>query len=119
MSEQGCTTRDLARGGSGVLLWCLPIVAVLVGWHYPKARLVLWISAFLVMGLACLANAARCRRVHCYVTGPFLLLAAAYVTLSGFHLVPMQPGIFLTIILGVVVFSCLAEVPLGRYRRKA
>lgn len=118
MFEQGCTTRDLARGGSAVLLWCLPIVAVLVGWHYQKARLVLWISAFLVMGVACLANSARCGRVHCYVTGPLLLLAAAYVILSGFHLVPMQAGIFLNIIFGVAVLACLAEIPLGRYRRK-
>jgi hypothetical protein len=78
----------------------------------------LWISAFLAMGAACLANAARCGRVHCYVTGPLLLLAAAYVTLSGFHLVPMQPGIFLNIIFGVAVLACLAEIPLGRYRRK-
>lgn len=28
------------------------------------------------MGLACLANAARCRRMHCYFTGPYFLLLA-------------------------------------------
>lgn len=100
------------------MYWCLPIVAVLIGWHDQKARLVLWISAFLVMGVACLANAARCGRVHCYVTGPLLLAAAAYVSLSGFHLVPLQPGILLNTVGGVAVLACLAEIPLGRYRRK-
>jgi hypothetical protein len=118
MTEQRCTARDLTRGGSAVLLWCFPIAAVFLGLHYPKARLLLWISAFLVMGMACLANAARCGRLHCYVTGPLLMLAAAYVTLSGFSLLPMQPGIFLNVILGIAVLACLAEIPLGKYRRK-
>jgi len=28
------------------------------------------------MGGACLVNAVRCGRLHCYVTGPFFLLGA-------------------------------------------
>jgi hypothetical protein len=55
--------------------------------------------------------------VHCYVTGPLALIAAVYVALSAFHVVPMQPGPFLNIILGVAVLACLAEIPFGKYRK--
>jgi hypothetical protein len=55
--------------------------------------------------------------VHCYVTGPLALLAAVYVALSAFRVVPMQPGTFLNIILGVAVLACLAEIPFGKYRK--
>src|SRR3989442_15948432 len=37
----------------------------------------IWTLAFTVMGIACVVNAVRCGRVHCYFTGPFLLLLAA------------------------------------------
>ena len=100
MPAQNCETSDLARGWSAVLLWGVPVIALVVGSYFPRARLVLWLPALLVMGVACLRNAARCGRVHCYMTGPLSLLAAVYVTLSAFHLVPMQPGMFLNIILG-------------------
>jgi hypothetical protein len=119
MTEQNCKARDLTCKGSAVLLWGLPVVALVVGSYWPKAELLLWIPALLVMGAACLANAARCGGVHCYVTGPLSLLAAVYVALSGFHLVPMQLGIFLDLILAVAVLACLAEISLGRYRKRA
>jgi hypothetical protein len=119
MPNQNCETSDLARGWSAVLFWGLPVIALVVGSYYPRVRLVLWISALVVMGVACLRNAVRCGRVHCYVTGPLFLLAAAYVALSGFHFVPMQPGLFLDIILAVAVLACLAEIPFGKYRKRA
>jgi hypothetical protein len=83
-----------------VFLWCLPVVALIVGSYWQKGRLLLWIPAFLVMGAACLANAARCGRVHCYITGPLSLLAIVYVVLAEFHLVPMDAGYFLDSIFG-------------------
>jgi hypothetical protein len=117
MPAQNCETSDLAHGWSAVLPWGVPVIALVVGSHFQRARLVLWIPALVVMGIACLRNAARCGRVHCYVTGPLSLLAAVYVILSAFHLVPMQPGMFLNIILGVAVVACLAEIPFGKYRK--
>ena len=95
MPDQNRKTSDLARGWSAMLLWGLPVIALVVGLYYPRARLVLWIPALVVTGVACLGNAARCGRVHCYVTGPLSLLAATYVALSDFHFVPMQPRMFL------------------------
>jgi len=74
---------------------------LIVGSYWQKGRLLLWIPAFLVMGVACLANAARCGRVHCYITGPLSLFALVYVVLSEFHLVPMDAGYFLDSILAM------------------
>ena len=57
-----------------------------------------------VMGLGCLVNAARCGRLHCYVTGPLYLAAALYVVLSAFGLVVvLHPGLFLIVLLAAVV----------------
>ena len=71
--------------------------SAVVGDHWVSARPLLWFTAFLVAGAACLANAARCGRRHCYFTGPLFLLAAAYNALSEFHLVPMHETFFLWI----------------------
>jgi hypothetical protein len=102
-----------------VFLWCLPVVALIVGSYWQKGRLLLWIPAFLVMGAACLANAARCGRVHCYITGPLSLLAVVYVVLAQFHFVPMDAGYFLDSILAIFILAFLVEIPLGRYRTRA
>ena len=110
--------RDLTTGLRGLFLWCLPIVALLIGGSWPSGRPWLWIPAFLVMGVACLANAARCGRVHCHVTGPLFLLAAVYVVLAQLRLVPMHPAILLDVVLIVTAIAYLAEIPLGRYRKK-
>jgi len=71
------------------------------------------------MGVACLVNAGRCGRVHCYVTGPLSFLAIGYVILAEFHLVPMAAGYFLDSILGISILAFLVEIPLGRYRKRA
>lgn len=119
MPAQNCETSDLARGWSAVLLWGVPVAALVAGSYFPRARLALWLPALIVMGVACLRNAARCGRVHCYLAGPLLLLAAMYVALSAFRVVPMQPGTFLNVILAVAVLACLAEIPFGKYRKRA
>ncbi len=114
-----CEAKDWTCGGMSLFLWCLPIAAVIVGSSWTSARPWLWIPAFLVMGIACLANAARCGRVHCYITGPLFLLAAVYVALAEFHFVPMRPGIFLDVLILLTILAFLAELPLGRYRKNA
>jgi hypothetical protein len=58
MSEPSRQSSDLACGGSGVLLWWLPAAALIAGANWPNFRLLLWVPAFLVMGMACLVNAA-------------------------------------------------------------
>jgi hypothetical protein len=111
--------KDLTRGAGALALWCLPVLALIVGLKWPEGRLWLWIPALLVMGIACLANAVRCGRLHCYFTGPAFLIAAAYLVLAEFDFVPLlSPGTFLNVVLVVTLLAYLAELPLGKYRHK-
>ena len=118
VSAASCQANDWASGGMGRWLWLLPIVALIVGASWVSARAWLWIPAFLIMSVACLANAARCGRVHCYFTGPLFLLAAVYVALAEFHLLPMNPNMLLATVLFLTLLSYAAEFPLGRYRKR-
>ena len=106
---------DLTRGGTALLLWCLPVAALIAGNVWPAALPWLWIPALLVMGTACLVNAARCGRTHCYFTGPLFVLAALYVLLAEFGLVPLRAGVFLDVVLVLTLLAFLAERPLGKY----
>ena len=117
VSAASCHTADWLCGGKGLLLWCLPAFALIAGGSSSTMRPWLWAPALLVMGIACLANAARCGRVHCYFTGPLYVLAAAYVVLAEFHLVPMNPNGFLGAVLLLTLLACLVEFPLGKYRK--
>ncbi|HZT73474.1 MAG TPA: hypothetical protein VE996_07485 [Terriglobales bacterium] len=119
VSKQNYRTYDLACGKSAVLLWYLPVLALIAGLNWAEGRPWLWIPAFAVMGVACLVNAARCGRLHCYVTGPVYLLAALYTAFAAYGILPLRPGLFLTIVLGIAVLALCAECPLGTYRRKA
>lgn len=79
------TASDLARCDSlrktwsAIGLWGLPAVvatlAVVLADRHPALFLAAS-AALIVMGGACLVNAARCRRLHCYITGPYFLVLA-------------------------------------------
>ena len=116
-SKQLSQKADLVCGKSAIMLWYLPAFAIIVGLNWAAARAWLWIPAFLVMGVACSVNAARCGRLHCLVTGPVYLLAAIYVALAAFGLVPMRPNML--IVLGVTICAFVAERPLGTYRNRS
>jgi len=118
-SKQGSQKTDLVCGRSVILLWYLPAFALIIGLNWAAARAWLWIPAFLVMGVACLVNAVRCGRLHCFVTGPVYLFAAIYVALAAFGLVPMRPNLFLLIVLAITICAFVAERPLGTYRNKS
>lgn len=92
---------------------------LVAGFYWPAGRVWLWIPALVVAGGACIVNAGRCGRLLCYIMGPFFLLAALYVILAGFHMVPLQPGLFLLVVFVVSVAACLMEFPLGRHTKKA
>jgi hypothetical protein len=118
-ATQRSSGTDLTCGLSAIFLWCLPALALIAGMYWPAARTWLWIPAFLIMGAACLANAARCGRLHCYLSGPIFLLAAAYVALASLHVVPFAPGALLDAVFILVILAFLAEIPFGRYRTRA
>lgn len=75
-----CESRDIlsSRWRVFMLYWLPAIEIVAVG---PLAissawRAVVWTVALATMGTACIVNALRCGRVHCYLTGPFFFLMA-------------------------------------------
>jgi hypothetical protein len=110
-------SRDLTCSSGGILVWCVPTLALIAGMHWTAWRLWLWIPALLIMGVACVVNASRCGRLHCYLSGPVFLLAALYVVLAGLHLIPFAPTALIDTVFLLVIFAFLAEIPFGRYRR--
>lgn len=87
MPESVARTRlDLARQWVAVLLWGLPLMALLASALVdiaPVTRGAIWSLALLWAGAACITNACRSQRLHCYITGPFFLLLAAASLLYG------------------------------------
>ncbi len=66
---------DLAKDKlKAFLLWGLPIILLAGASLWPQARGIPWSIAFLWIGGACLANAVRCHRAHCYFMGPLFLI---------------------------------------------
>jgi hypothetical protein len=112
-----CSTNDLTGEKAAWLLWYLPIGLLFVGLGWERGRIWLWVPALVVMGVACLVNAARCRRMHCYFTGPLYIFAAVYVVLSALGVVPLHPRWFLLIVLGASCLVQCLELPLGKYRK--
>lgn len=112
-----CSPSDLTGRRAAWFVWYLPILLVIVGGSWSRGRVWLWVPAFIVMGVGCLANAARCGRTHCYVTAPLFLLAAVFVALSGLGVVLLHPGLFLAVVLVVCCLAHCVEIPLGKYRR--
>lgn len=55
----------------------------------PLPKAVIWTAMLLLMGVACLANARRCRRTHCVFTGPFFIVMAAGVVAYVTGLLPL------------------------------
>ena len=110
-------SNDLTAKKVACVLWYIPVALLLAGWHWPAGRVWLWIPPLLVMGGGCLANATRCGRLHCYFTGPFYILAALYVALSIFGVFPLNPSLFLLMVLGVSCIAVTLEIPFGRYKR--
>ena len=85
MASDSCNKNDLAQRKIALLLWGLPVVLLAVGVFWSEVRVWLWTPALVVAGVACLANAFGCGRLHCYFTGPLFLLGAVATLLRGFE----------------------------------
>lgn len=117
-------SRDiLASPWLAFLVFWLPAIVIAVtarGDFGNGLRTVVWTAALSIMGTACIANAIRYGRRHCYMTGPFLLAMAAVTLLYGLGVVPADrsgwswiAGITLT---GTIVLCCLPELFWEKYR---
>lgn len=65
------------------------IVSIVLG--HPAKTLV-WAAALVWLGVACLLNARRCGRLHCFVTGPYFLGLALAALLHGYQVVWLGPN---------------------------
>jgi len=90
-------------------LWPAALLVAMVGWLLVPGGPgdVLAAAGFAGAGGLCVGNAARCRRVHCAVTGPLYLVAAVLFLLRGGGAV--VPGGW--IVAGAAVGTVLAFVP--------
>jgi membrane protein implicated in regulation of membrane protease activity len=82
---------------------------------------VVWTVALGTMGVACIVNALRCGRVHCYLTGPFFLLVALIALSYGLGMLHLGGNgwnlLGLIALIGAIALWYLPEMFLGRYRK--
>ena len=120
---QSCQTDDITRRPARFLLFYgLPTAVLIASQFFTRdAVLIAWIWAagMTVMGLACLANARRCHRVHCYFTGPWMLLMAALFLLYATGWLPLSGTVFAWLVngawIGILVLWFGSEMVWGRY----
>ena len=117
--------RDLvANARTMTLLWVLPVAAILITGYFAEYRWIVtigWTLSLLVMGVACLANARGCGRMHCYFTGPFFLIMAFVSLLYGLDVLPLGTNgwhnIGNVLLFGGLLLCVVPELVWGRYRR--
>lgn len=110
----------LGRTGAAIALWRIPEVAFVLAFLLPGVlRNWIWIVALLWMGGACLVNAIRCGRRHCYVTGPLFLLGAIGLVFYQARIFGWPDSVPVTIALveavGGLLLIILPERAWGRY----
>jgi hypothetical protein len=113
--------KDLsARAGSFLALWGAPIaVAAVLSLPFVPAWVTAaaWTSAFVSMGVACLLNARRCGRLHCYFSGPILLLGAVSVaTVAMIDAAAFGVSVVVAATLALFALTYMLELVWGRYR---
>jgi len=129
--DQECTPdeayvrRDLsARAGSFLAVWGAPVLVGIAASIFAPSitwSAGAWSLAFAWMGAACLINARRCGRLHCYFSGPILLagaLLSGSIALGWFDADVVGLGAIVT---GALVLSSLTytlELAWGRYLRR-
>jgi hypothetical protein len=68
------------------LVWKLPVIVLCVSLALPIGNVgttAIWVASLGVLGSACVLNAGRCRRLHCFLTGSFFLIMALASLVHG------------------------------------
>lgn len=121
-SPQRPTARtDWASGRGLLLIWGLPAgVLVLSALFNAPYRSLVWPALLTAMGVACLLNARRCARTHCYISGPFFLSLAVVAGLNGVGLLPLGVNgwrlLSWILLVGGAALIYAPDRLLGRYR---
>lgn len=71
------------------------------------------------MGAGCALNAARCHRLHCYISAPVLCLGALGAALTTLGLNPLGPptaSYLINASLALALLSLLVEPVWAKYR---
>jgi peptidoglycan/LPS O-acetylase OafA/YrhL len=106
-----------------LLLWAVPWVSIIITANNDDLiRTFVWTLGFGVMGVACLINARRCGRLHCFYTTPLFFLAALASLLYGVHILPLGrygwDWILGVTVAGSLIACCVLERIVGKYPRK-
>ncbi len=81
---------DLVLSRASWLLWGIPLALGVTGILWSLGRPYLITIAFTWAGLACVVNAMRCGRFHCYVTGPLYLGLGLVSGLTGLGILNIE-----------------------------
>src|SRR6266568_2122567 len=117
--KQGCRGTDLVGSRLGWLVWGLPSALFLAGIPWSSARAWLWVPSLAVAGSACVVNASRCGRLHCFVTGPLFLLAALATLLDAVGVVAIDGRWILAAVFVGTAAGYGVEWVRGRYAGQA
>ncbi len=88
----GCSAADrhsqdiLSKPLLALIRYGIPIIAIIASGSAnigTGLRTAIWTAALAILGIACIANALRCGRIHCYLTGPFFLAIGVLTFLYG------------------------------------
>ena len=109
--------RDLTSQRWSQSLWMLSLAIFVAGSFLPSVRALFWSSGLIMAGVLCLANAARCRRLHCHITGPLFLLGGIVSALRGFGLLSWSWNSIGTVMVVGLAAAYLPECFAGKYVR--
>jgi hypothetical protein len=113
--------RDLLDSrGTAWLLWGAPWALIIIGGGFgDSARTISWALGFGFAGTACVMNARRCGRRHCFYLGPLYLLASLASLLYGLNWLPIGAHgwnwIMGCALAGTVLAWCVLEKLFGKY----
>ena len=111
----GCQRADLVGRRVAWLLWGVPSALLLLGLAWQSARPWLFTPSLAVAGCACLVNAARCGRLHCFITGPLFLLGALVALLNAVGVVAVDERALVAAVAASIAFGYGLEWACGKY----
>jgi hypothetical protein len=115
--------KDWARRPVTIIVWWgLPIAIGLSSdlLHLPfRVGAGICGVAFAWMATGCLLNAMRCHRVHCYISGPVLLLGALVARLVASGWVELDAKMFGNVVSAILALALLSFVPEMVWKRYA